>query len=385
MPVWYVTFAPGGQHLASTGTDGTVWLWDLATGERVAKFQHSNNAVQAAAFSPDGKLLAAGAEGVVLVWEIATRRQTARLAGTWVQFSPDGTLLAAESGNTVRLWDVATWRDVAALKEGKAEVFRLAFSPEGRLLATGAADGTLQLWDVAQKRQVAGSRGHASIVLSVAFSPDGRRLASGGWDGTVRLWDAARLQEMATLTGHHGPVYSLAFSPDGNTLATASADATVRLWQAPPLPALPEPAETPARPAAAETIRLFSLELSGTALATAAPEGNAYRVDVTAVDGTDSHAQFLQLFDDLRDGATYTVRFRARADAPRRVELNGQSNEQDGHLIGLQQVVPLTEEWQSFQYQFRAKDPASWNRITFVLGNRQGTVWIADFTVTRTP
>jgi WD40 repeat protein len=382
MPVWFVTFAPGGRHLASTSTDGTIWLWDLSTKERVAKFQHDNG-VFSAAFSPDGKLLAAASGAVVLAWEVATGRQVARLVGTKVRFSPDGTLLATGLGNVVQLWDVATWQGLATLTAGSTEVTGLAFSPEGRLLATGAADGTLRLWDVAQKRQIASNRGHASVVNSVAFSPDGRRLASGGWDSTVKLWDVPRLQEMATLTGHHGPVYSLAFAPDGNTLATASADATVRLWQAPLLPALQEPAEAPGGPPAAETVRLFSLELFGTAEATAAPEGNVHRVDVTAVDGTDSHAQFLQLFDDLEEGATYTVRFRARADAPRRVELNGQSNEQDWHFIGLQQIVPLTEDWQVFQFEFQAKELVASNKISFSIVQRTGTVWIADFTVTK--
>ena len=99
----------------------------------------------------------------------------------------------------------------------------------------------------------------------------------------------------------------MVFSPDGNTLATASADATVRLWQAPPLSAaLREPAETASLPPV-ETIRLFFLRPYGTAQARLAAEGNVLRVDVTAVDGTNWHANLSQVFDDLQEGATYII------------------------------------------------------------------------------
>ncbi len=103
---------------------------------------------------------------------------SSRSAATRFRFSPDGTLLAASSGNTVRLWDVATWQPVATLKGGKTEVAGLAFAPDGRIQATGDAEGTLRLWDVAQKREVASRRLQASDVASLAFSPDGRRLAT---------------------------------------------------------------------------------------------------------------------------------------------------------------------------------------------------------------
>ncbi|WP_448611813.1 nSTAND1 domain-containing NTPase [Geodermatophilus sp. URMC 60] len=151
-----------------------------------------------------------------------------------VAFSPDGRLLATVGlDRTVRLWDVGTGEPHGAPLEGHTDyVWSAAFSPNGQLLATASLDRTVRLWDVATGQpHGAPLEGHTEAVTGVAFSPDGQLLATTSWDRTVRLWDVATGHPRgAPLEGHTGAVMDVAFSPDGALLATTSDDQTVRLW-----------------------------------------------------------------------------------------------------------------------------------------------------------
>ena len=136
--------------------------------------------------------------------------------------------------HTVRLWDAATGAPRQPLKGHSDWVSSVAFSPDGKLVASGSDDKTVRLWDAATGAPHGEPlEGHSDWVSSVAFSPDGKLVASGSSDGTVRLWNAATgAPRGETLKGHSSRVHSVAFSPDGKLVASGSGDQTVRLWDA---------------------------------------------------------------------------------------------------------------------------------------------------------
>ena len=230
-----VAFSPDGRLLASA-SGNTVYLWDTATGAAVRTLEGHGNGVNAVVFSPNGSLLASVSwDRTVRLWDPATGAAVRTLEGhgnsvTAVAFSRDGRLLASASvDKTVRLWDPTTGAPVRTLAGHPGPVAAVAFSPDGHLLASASWDKTVRLWDPTGAA-VRILEGHQDWVTAVAFSPDGRLLASAAEDRTVRLWDPATGVPVRTLEGHQDRVLAVAFSPDGRLLASASADKTVRLW-----------------------------------------------------------------------------------------------------------------------------------------------------------
>ena len=258
-----VAFSPDGKLLAAAQANGYVRLWNPVTGQAVGAPLLASTSPQSyvggVAFSPDGTLLAtAGDDGTVRLWNPATGQPVGAplLASTGpgsyvngVAFSPDGTLLASADGDgTVRLWNPSTRQPVGAPlpADPRGNVAAVAFSPDGKLLATAGTDGTVRLWNPSTGQPVGGPLPVVtSGVNGVAFSPDGTLLATADTDGTVRLWNPSTGRPVGVpllaSTGRGGGVGGLAFSPDGKLLATAGDDGTVRTWN----PATGQPVGTP--------------------------------------------------------------------------------------------------------------------------------------------
>jgi WD40 repeat protein/class 3 adenylate cyclase len=235
--VYPVRFTADGKYLASASYDGNAYVMDLATGAEVARLPQGE-VVFDAAISPSGRLLAAGtASGQVRVWDWRSGQELLHLqhdAGVQgVFFSADERQLATGSlDGTVRVWDLGDGRELLRLiAPGGHQIYSMDMTKDGRYIATGEI-GTVRLWDVASGREEL-QLPHDSLVNGVAFSGDGRLLATAGRDGTVRLFELPSGHELDSMA-HALSANGVGFSPDGKLLATASDDRTARVWAVAP-------------------------------------------------------------------------------------------------------------------------------------------------------
>ena len=235
-----VAFRPDGGQVATAAADGTLALWDAATGGRVASPGPHTRSVTALAYSPDGShIVSASLDLSVRIWDSASGSRLHKLITTQQKpfrsaaFSPDGSRVAAgDSGGGVRVWDVATGKPLLATEDPGGGVLALGWSPDGRWLATGDTAGVATVRDAANFELVVRIAGHGRHLSSLAWSPDSRLLATASHDRTrtIGLWEAATGRPVRTFKGHADAVTSLAFSPDGALLASTGADRTLRLW-----------------------------------------------------------------------------------------------------------------------------------------------------------
>jgi WD40 repeat protein len=233
-----VAFAPDGKSVAAVSIAGPSRVWEVGTGRELLRIKHDDFlGVQAVAFAPDGNSFAAGCkDGSVRVWDAKAGNELRRFERgsevLSVAFSPDGRFLATgcEDGSAA-VGDADSGRELRRFDQKDAKSVRsVAFSPDGHSLAA-ASDGLVRIWEVKTKRQLR-QWDHAGTVYAVAFSWDGRLLASASEDGSVRLWDQSTGLQTARYA-HDGEVHAVAFAPDGKTLAAGGSDCKVILWGTP--------------------------------------------------------------------------------------------------------------------------------------------------------
>ncbi len=237
VPIRDFDIVAGGEQLAVAGP-GRVQLLDVSTGSMVAELAKDDIPWKSVAVDRRGKLLAAGSNtGKVQVWDIANRSRRLgvdvgdRISHEQLVFSPDGTRLAvvvwSPRGDSVQLFDTANGTLVHSLPASAP--MRLAISPDGRRLVVGSQNDLL-VWDTAGAKLLHTLRGHSNSIRAIAFSPDGRWIASGSIDRSIRLWAADSGQLQRTLGAHRSDIESLSFSPDSRSLAAADHGGCVKLW-----------------------------------------------------------------------------------------------------------------------------------------------------------
>ena len=272
---------------AVAGSDRTLILWDLSSGERIRTLTGHSFDVLSVAFSPDDKTVLSGsADGTVRLWHTLTGFEIRRFGElsntivTSVAFSPDGqyilaasTILGGQPGsNRIDLWEAKTAKKMASFQGGgpvaftssgkfalstnqnhdailmrslptgeilrtfrghAGQVTSISVSTDGKLALSGSTDRSAILWDMSSGAAIRTLRGHTDMVSAVALSPDCRYALTGGHDGIAMLWSLATGQAVCIYQGPAVEVSSVAFTPDGKYMLSGSFDGSLRLWQVP--------------------------------------------------------------------------------------------------------------------------------------------------------
>ncbi|MGH7222403.1 MAG: WD40 repeat domain-containing protein, partial [Gemmataceae bacterium] len=236
--------SPDESLLAFANPDGSIHLWDAATGKEQRVLKGHERFLYKIMFSPDGRrLISNGSDQSIRVWDVASGRELHHLHGQApLAVSPDSRLLATADAKipNIFVYDLASGREkkrFALATQGN--VLQLAFSADSRVLAAAGsprrsggtgAFGAFKVWDIDSGRLLCSQESPKTVLWSVAISPDGRSVATGDSFGALLLWELASGRQRHAFVGHQSRIVSLAFSPNGRSLAASSVDAPVFVW-----------------------------------------------------------------------------------------------------------------------------------------------------------
>ncbi|MDT8307267.1 MAG: WD40 repeat domain-containing protein [Anaerolineae bacterium] len=240
--LYHPVFSSDGTRLATIIDDTDVVIWDVTTGRETLSLSPDAGVLYRIAFSPDGTRLATiGYDGSARLWElnsgaavyaltdVYTETLTVGSHGLDIAFSPDGAKLATAGGTSVKVWDAATGNELVTLRAPQY-AYELAYSPAGGELAVGVRFGVGSgVWDATSGELLLELTGHTASVTNIAYSHDGRQIATASNDGTIRLWDAESGTPRMVLQDQ-GVAIHLAFSPDDTGLAAQFDDHTLRVY-----------------------------------------------------------------------------------------------------------------------------------------------------------
>lgn len=233
-----LAWSPDGKSLAAAGEEpDQISIWPVLTQQAVSTYKVHARRIQALAWSPTRRLLVSGGnDSVARVWRPGSSVYQEYTGHThWIQalaWSPDGQLIASGSADAqVHLWAAATGQQKLVYRGHNSDILALAFAPDGTRIASADERGTIQVWEVASGKLLTTYTGHRKAVSTLAWSPDGRQIVSGSLDWTLQIWEANSGQQITAYAKHSRLVTAVAWSAANGRIASTGKDQSVQIWQ----------------------------------------------------------------------------------------------------------------------------------------------------------